>query len=231
MTSTEWLSLGWLLVAALLGWAVSAIFAGKLRLSRRVFLVAYVVIAGGFTAAFVRWSGIDVSGMLRENWAWGVIAGVTASALLALNVRAQPHSQNLRGAALTFDLGWLGVVYGTVDALFLNVMPVLAAWKAFASLGWPESWVGTLAAGAVWLAASQLVTATYHLGYPEFRNRKLGLVLAGNGVITLAYLISGNPLGAIISHVAMHLAAVRQGPETTLQLPPHYRKPTASGVV
>jgi hypothetical protein len=71
------------------------------------------------------------------------------------------------------------------------------------------------------LAASLLVTLAYHLGYPEFRSRKVGLVLVGNALITLAYLLSANPLGALISHTVMHLAAVIQGPETTIQLPPH----------
>jgi hypothetical protein len=62
----------------------------------------------------------------------------------------------------------------------------------------------------------------YHLGYPEFRNRKVMLVLVGNALITLAFLVSTNPLGAMLSHVAMHCAALFRGPETTLQLPPHY---------
>jgi hypothetical protein len=41
--------------------------------------------------------------------------------------------------------------------------------------------------------------------------------------MTLAFLLSGNPLGALISHPAMHVAAVLRGPETTIQLPPHYQ--------
>jgi hypothetical protein len=59
------------------------------------------------------------------------------------------------------------------------------------------------------------------VGYKEFRNKSVGLVLVGNTLITLAYLLSTNPLGAILSHTAMHVAAVIQGPETTIQLPPH----------
>lgn len=37
------------------------------------------------------------------------------------------------------------------------------------------------------------------------------------------FLLSGNPFGSLISHTVMHLAAVLQGPETTIQLPPHYQ--------
>jgi hypothetical protein len=59
------------------------------------------------------------------------------------------------------------------------------------------------------------------VGYAEFRNKSVGLILVGNAVITLAYLVSANPLGAILSHTVMHVAAIIQCPETTLQLPPH----------
>jgi hypothetical protein len=54
------------------------------------------------------------------------------------------------------------------------------------------------------------------VGYAEFRNKSVGLVLVGNAVITLAYLVSANSLGAILSHTVMHVAAVIHGPETTL---------------
>jgi hypothetical protein len=59
------------------------------------------------------------------------------------------------------------------------------------------------------------------LGYSELRNKSIGLVLVGNSLITLAYLLSTNPLGALLSHTIMHIAATVQGPETTIQLPPH----------
>ena len=137
------------------------------------------------------------------------------------NVRSQPESRQMEGGELVLDLAWLGLAYGLIDALFLNVLPVLSVWQGFTVLGWTDSLWGKIAVGALGLAASLLVALTYHLGYPEFRNRKVGLVLVGNGLITLAYVLSTNPLGAMISHTVMHLAAVLRGPETTIQLPPH----------
>jgi hypothetical protein len=106
--------------------------------------------------------------------------------------------------------------------LLLNVMPVVAVWTGFSEVGWAAVWPGKIAIGALALLASLLITLLYHLGYPEFRNRKVALVLVGNTLITLAYLVSTNPLGAVVSHVTMHVAAVFRGPETVLQLPPHY---------
>lgn len=137
------------------------------------------------------------------------------------NVRSQPASRQSTGGDLVLDIAWLGLAYGIVDALFLNVMPVLAVWAAFSHVGWAGSWPGKIGVGILALLASLWVTLAYHLGYSEFRNRSVGLVLVGNTLITLAYLLSTNPLGAILSHTAMHVAAVIQGPETTIQLPPH----------
>jgi hypothetical protein len=219
-----WVYLIWVLAATLLGWAVSALFAGGIRLSRRTFLAIYLVAAGAFLYAFLSWSRIDLGALLSQNWIWGLVAGGITATYLVIKVRSQPDSQQSTGGMLFFDIGWLGLVYGLIDALFLNVMPVLATWEAFARLGWTESVIGTIATGALALVASLLVTAAYHLGYPEFRNARLGLVLFGNSLITLAYILPGNPLGAIISHTSMHVAAVLQGPETTIQLPPHYSR-------
>jgi hypothetical protein len=61
------------------------------------------------------------------------------------------------------------------------------------------------------------------VGYPEFRNKSVTRALVGNSVITLAFILSGNPLGSIIGHAVMHVAAVLQGAETTAQLPPHFQ--------
>jgi len=72
------------------------------------------------------------------------------------------------------------------------------------------------------LLASLYITALYHLGYPEFRRKEVLMTLLGNGIFTLAYLISLNPISAKAAHVGMHVAAVSKGKEKTIQLPPHY---------
>jgi hypothetical protein len=221
MTNGFWLSVLWVLAASLLGFGISAVFSGWLRLSRRIFLIPYVVLTSVFLFWFFRANEINIVALLVENWIWGVIAGVIVGAFLVNNVRSQPLSRQSMGGDLALDIAWLGLAYGIIDALFLNVMPVLAIWTGFSQLGWAGSWPGKIGVGILALCASLLVTLTYHVGYSEFRNRRVGLVLLGNSLITLAYLLSANPLGAILSHTAMHMAAVIQGPETTIQLPPH----------
>ena len=79
-----------------------------------------------------------------------------------------------------------------------------------------------MAAGALAIAASLLVTAAYHLGYPEFRGTKVLAPIIGNGVLSLTYTLTTNPISAVAGHIAMHIAAVLHGLETTVQLPPHY---------
>ena len=222
MLSQFGLFLAWVLAAGLLGLAISGVFSGWLRLSRRAFLVPYLALSGAFLYAFVHWSQLELSALFSPNWAWGLLAGIVVGAFLVRNVRSQPASERSSGAGLAFDALWVGLAYGAMDALFLNVMPIVAVWHSFSAAGWAVDWPGKIAAGALGLLASLLVTLLYHLGYPEFRNRRVLLVLFGNALITLAYLVSTNPLGAVLSHVAMHVAAVYQGPETMIQLPPHY---------
>jgi len=221
MTNKFWLSVLWVLAASLLGFGISGVFSSWLRLSRRIFLIPYIALTGAFLYWFFRVNEIDLPALLAENWIWGVVAGIIVGAFLVNNVRSQPFSRGSTGRDLALDIAWLGLAYGIIDALFLNVMPVLTVWTGFSQLGWAGSWPGRIGIGILALCASLLVTLTYHVGYKEFRNKSVGLVLVGNTLITLAYLLSTNPLGAILSHTAMHVAAVIQGPETTIQLPPH----------
>jgi hypothetical protein len=117
--------------------------------------------------------------MLSRNWMWGTLAGTLISIFLVKTVRAQPLSRQSSGMDLFVDIGWAGLVYGLVDALFLNVIPVVAVWLGASSFGWAAAPVGKFSIGAAGLFASLLVTLAYHLGYPEFRNKKVVMVLMG----------------------------------------------------
>ena len=65
------------------------------------------------------------------------------------------------------------------------------------------------------------VTATYHLGYADFRSDKLRKPIAGDVVWSAPTLLTLSPLGAPISHAGMHVAAVVHSYETDTFLPPH----------
>jgi hypothetical protein len=213
----------WILAASLLGFGISAVFSSWLKLPRRVFLIPYIVLTSAFLFWFSRTMEIYLPVLLIENWIEGLIAGIIVGAFLVINVRSQPYSRQATGGNLLFDIAWLGLAYGIVDALYLNVMPVLAVSIGLSRVGWVTSWPGKIAFGILALAASLLVTFAYHVGYSEYRNKSVGLVLVGNTLITLAYVLSASPLGAVLGHTVMHVAATVQGPETTIQLPPHHK--------
>jgi hypothetical protein len=220
--NTWWSHFLWVLAAGGLAFALTAVFAGLLRLPRSWFLVPYVVVTGAFLYVYFQWSGIDLVDQFRRRWVWGIVGALLAGAFVVKNVLSQPTSPRPAGLELVFDLVWLGGVYGALDALLLSVMPMLATWQAFSQLGWTASWSGRLAAGALAIVASLLVTAVYHLGYPEFRGPEVIGPIIGNGSLSLAYSLTTNPISAVAGHIAMHVAAVLHGLETTVQLPPHY---------
>ncbi len=217
------LNFGWIVAAALLGFAISAVFAGLLHLPRSLFLVVYVVLVVPFLYAFMRSSSLSAGSLLKHNWIWGLVAAVLFGAFVVRNVLSQPASPTSQGAALAFDILWLGVVYGALDALFLSVLPVLATSQAFSGFGWAHSLGGKVLVGAIAVIASLLVTVAYHLGYPEYRTA--GGIMGpsiGNGVMSFGYILANNPMAAVFSHMAMHITGVLHGPATVVQLPPHY---------
>jgi hypothetical protein len=213
---------GWVIASGILGFAISMIFASVLRLPRTLFLIPYIGIAGLFFYTYMRWSGISISEVIRHNWIWGLICAVLLAAFLVKNVLSQPVSARAEGLPFVLDLLWSGVAYGLTDALLLTVLPVLATWQAFSALHWTANWPGKILVGIIAMLASMLVTSAYHFGYPEYRGGGMMGPVIGNTTMTLGYLLTNNPLAAIVSHISMHVAAVLHGPASVVQLPPHY---------
>jgi len=223
MSKLFMLNLSWIVAAAVLGFAITAVCAGLFRLPRGLFLVVYLALVTPFLYAFMRWSHLSIGELIRHNWVWGLVGAALVGAFTVRNILSQPASPHSQGLALAFDIAWLGIVYGALDALFLSVLPVLATWQAFSALGWTQTLGGKVLVGAIALVASLAVTVAYHLGYPEYR--VAGGIMGpsvGNGVMSLGYILTNNPIAAVFSHIAMHVAGVLQGPATVMQLPPHY---------
>jgi len=213
-------ALKWLALAALVGFLVPAVFSTGLRWSRPLFLVPYVAIAGAFLLLYFRRTPVSL-GQLTGRWHYALAGTAAASILLLRNLQGQPASAAPEGAQLVLALAWNGVVYGAIDGLLLNVLPVLAVQGPGFYASNP-SWRERLARGLLALAASLLVTVAYHAGYTEFHGPKMLSAIIGNAIITSSYLLTGSPLAAVVTHVIMHAVAVFHGMETTLQLPPHY---------
>ena len=211
----------WILAAAALGFASAFLFAEVMKLDRSSFVLLHGLLVAGFVTLYAFKSGFKLLHQVRRRWLAGVLGGLVVGLALMKQVASQPESLRPHGADLLFAVAWYGLVYGTVDALLLSVVPVLALY-GFRSAEDLSRSGGRLRWAGVALVGSAIVTAAYHLGFPEFRGPALIQPLVGNAAITLAYLVTGNPLAAVISHVLMHVAAVWHGMETTVQLPPHY---------
>lgn len=221
MNTAWWQYLLWIVAAGALGLAQTYILAAKLHLRRRMFLLFYVPITGIFLYGYWRWSGLDLQAASTANLAVGLILAALGAAFLVRNVLSQPASSRPENAQLMVDVIWEGVIYGILDALLLSVLPVHAVWAAFSASG--DNVAIQVLIGAGGFAASVLVTAAYHVGYPEFRGEKALIPpIIGNSICSLIYLLSGNLLAPVLAHIAMHVAAVLHGAETTVQLPPHY---------
>jgi hypothetical protein len=225
------MSIIWILSASLLGFGVAAIFAGWLKLPRNLYLLVYIPLVAAFLILFAISNNINIKELLTHNWLWGIAGALVAGAFVIRNVYSQPASKRSSGFALFLDITWTGLAYGLTDALLLSILPVLAIKIALTNPVWIETWYGKTGIGIIGLFASFFVTTVYHLGYSEFSGKKVIWPNVGNGVLSLAFIITMNPLAAILPHMAMHIAAMIHGKDTTGQVPPHYFNASASGQV
>jgi hypothetical protein len=215
-------SLIWILIASFLGFTVAAVFAGWLKLKRNIYLLFYIPLVAALLAAFVISNDLNIKEIILHNWTWGLLGAVLAGTFVVKNVLSQPSSERKKGVALVSDILWPGFTYGLIDALLLSVLPILAVRLAVTNVGWMEGLSGKILFIVLGLLASFFTTTAYHLGYPEFRGKKVLWPNIGNGVLSLAYLLTMNPLAAILPHITMHIVAMMHGPKTTGQVPPHY---------
>jgi hypothetical protein len=207
----------WVLAAAVVGLVASGLFSSLLHWRRGAFVAGYAVLMALYLAGFLRFHRLDPLVQLRRHWRAGVAVGVLLGLMLVRGVTHQPASARPEGVPLFFAVGWLGVVHGALNALLLNILPVVATYgarpaEALRRAGARAQW------GAVAVAGSLIVTAGYYLGFEEFRGPFLIRPLIGNAMLTAGYLFSGSPLAPLIGHILMHLAAVWRGMET---LPPY----------
>lgn len=211
----------WVAGAAALGFVIAFVGAAVLALPRPWFVLGHALASGALLALYWRCRRPSLRA-LWDNWPLGLGLGALAAAFSVRFVLAGPPSPGPSGAALAWDLAWLGLVYGMVDAALLTLLPVHAAWTTAQRLGWLRAWPGWLAAGVLALAASVAVTAAYHLGFPEFRGAAVLQPVIGNAVFTAVYILSGSPLAPLLAHVALHIAALLHAYAASVPLPPHY---------
>jgi len=137
---------------------------------------------------------------------------------MVMNVLSRPATEKFTGPYLAWLIFWRGVVYGAIDGLLLSAFPWIVTWRAFDVEKKPLGKKITFSPLA-WFFIPVFTTA-YHLGYSDFRSKKIIQPNIGNTIISIPTLISSNPIGSPITHAIMHIAAVIHSPETELFLPP-----------
>jgi hypothetical protein len=132
---------------------------------------------------------------------------------------SEPATERFTGTYLAWLIFWRGLVYGVIDGLLLSSFPWVVTWRAFDVRKKPLG--KKIAFGFLAWFFILVVTTAYHLGYADFRSRKIIQPNIGNTIISVPTLVTANPIGSPITHAIMHITAVIHSPKTELFLPPH----------
>jgi hypothetical protein len=212
----------WLAGGTLLSFLVPFIIADQLQAQRDLYYAIYGLAVIGLFTGWAKDTGQSLRGMCARRWRLALVLGLAFAGISALIVLGSEDA-TARPAGLEFiaAIVWRGLVYGSIDGLLLSAFPILVVFCAFAGSHLRRRRAGVFAVGAIAVAASMAVTATYHLGYTDFRSEKVRKPVSGDLVWSVPTLATLNPIGAPIAHAGLHVAAVTHSYETDLFLPPH----------
>jgi hypothetical protein len=211
--------LSWFAVVCVVAFLVPYLGVSVLALQHDVFYLVYVAITLALIVSYVRVEQVAVAEVFRDRWRWSLGIGVVMAAFLVFNVyntsdaTARPH-----GLYFTFELLWRGLGYGLIDTLLLTVLPCLVACTLLH--GKVGGLRGKLRFTGLALPLVMIVTATYHLGYPQYRQDGLSRPETGNVLISIPTFATANPVGSFVAHASQHIAAVTHASESRIFNPP-----------
>lgn len=212
----------WLAIGVIVSFLVPFLLADQLEIERDIYYGLYGLAALGLFLGWVRSTGQSLSELVARRWRLALGLGLFFAAVSVLIVlRSEDSTPHPGGVEFIGAIIWRGLVYGAIDGLLLSAFPIVVVFAAFAHSQLRQTRMGTVGVGALALAASLLITATYHLGYSDFRSDKLRKPLTGDLVWSIPTLATLNPIGAPIAHVGLHIGAVTHSYETDTFLPPH----------
>jgi len=209
----------WISFGALAGFLASFIFGDMLSLPLDVYYLVYFGIIIVLFFIYVRKTRLSLKRLFYKRFLWGIALGLLVAAVMAQNVLSRPETARLSGAFFAWAVFWRGLVYGVIDGLLLTVFPWVVTWRAFD--GESKRPAKKIALSLLAWIFIIVTTTAYHLGYSDFRSKKIVQANIGNTIMSLATLIPANPIGTPIAHAALHITAVIHSPGTELFLPPH----------
>lgn len=209
----------WFAVVCLVAFLVPYVGVSVLDLQHDLFYLVYFAVTITVLAAYVRVEHVEVTKIFRNRWRWSLGLGVLLAGLLVFNVlNTEDATGRPHGAYFVFELLWRGVGYGVVDTLLLTVFPCFVAYKLLQ--GRVDGLKGKLRLTALMLPLVLVITATYHWGYPQYREDGLSRPETGNVLISVPTFATANPAGSVVAHVSQHLAAVSHAYESRVFNPP-----------
>jgi hypothetical protein len=217
--------IGWFATIAVCSFLVTWVVTDLLKIKRTPYIGILAVVTGGLTYGYLTWSGTDGVGFLRHNWYWGLLGAAVTAGLNIQTIRLMvrrgtlhaPPGTLLHGSKRVAQVLWQDVIYGAAEGVLLSVLPLLVLWQSFDRLGWTTAWAGKVGSGALAFAGSLFVIGVHHLGYREYRSKRIKEPYIGCVGFSLAYLVTGSPLAPILGHIVTHDAMVTHG----FALPPH----------
>jgi hypothetical protein len=201
-----------------LSFAVPYLGSSVLDLSHDLYLGVYMASVLAWLGWYADATALDLRGTLTRNWRWSLALGVVMTGVMVGGVLAEDGTDRPGGAYFVWELIWRGGLYGAVDALLLTAFPCVVVYAAMG--GRIEGWRRRVGYFAATLALVMTITATYHLGYEAYRTNGIGAPEKGNVLISVPALLTANPVGSILTHAGMHVAAVAHEYETEVRLPP-----------
>jgi len=209
----------WFALVCVVAFLIPYLGVSVFDLQHDVFYLVHFAVTIALVVTYVRIEQVDVAQIFRSRWRWSLAVGVVLAVFLVFNVfntsdaTARPH-----GAYLLFELLWRGVGYGLVDTLLLTVFPCFVAYQLLH--GRVGGLKGKLRFTALTLPLVVIITATYHWGYPQYRQDGLSRPETGNVLISIPTFATANPVGSVVAHVSQHVAAVTHAYESRIFNPP-----------
>jgi hypothetical protein len=211
--------LAWFAGVCVVAFLVPYLGVSILDLQHDVFYLVYFAITIALVATYARVERVAIVEIFQSRWRWSLALGLLLSAFLVFNVfNTEDATPRPHGAYFVFELLWRGVGYGVIDTLLLTIFPCFVAYKLLH--GRIGGLKGKLRFTALTLPLVLIITATYHWGYPQYRQDGLSRPETGNVLISVPTFATANPVGSVVAHVTQHVAAVTHSYESRIFNPP-----------
>lgn len=211
------LHLIWACEAILVFFAVPWIATRNLGLGHRGYLALHAVVSVLFLMAFVATAEPDLS-VLRKRWKQSVLLGLLVGAVVSvLVVLFIEPTQGVSGWSLALAVAGRGVGLGLLSSAVLIGVPTIVARELTLDAPPRVRWLARSVLTAV------LVTATlvaHDSGFEQYETVGARPDQAASVASAIPAIVTGNPAGAVVAHVAWHVTATVHAFETELLIPP-----------